>query len=308
MIMSLHQANGTILRSALVANGLFSLLCAAACATNAKGIADALFTSDTVWFGLPAGASLATLAITLGAFAAIVLIVATRKQIPTTAVMVIVALDMGWVALSVPALLFGTDLLTVGGRWVIGLVAMAVLIFGLAQAVGLAVLYQGPSAFHSTRNGEVRQVKLTRSVAVPAPVAWAVMVDHEAYAEVAENLTGVEVLEGDGPGMTRKCYGTRGESWTETAHIWEEGKRYGFTIDTDAPDYPYPLERLAAIWSVEDRGPGHADVAIAFEVFPRQTLNGAIFVRVSMLMFPKLLDRLLGRWVARMEAGHEPLQ
>ena len=104
--------------------------------------------------------------------------------------------------------------------------------------------------------------------------------------------------------MRRKCHGVKGESWTEQAHIWDEGKRYGFTVDTDAPGYPYPLEKLAAVWSVEPRGAHASDVTMAFEVTPQANLQGALFMVLSHAMFPKVVDRLLARWAARMERLH----
>ena len=302
--MTNTQANGGLLRGALLENGLFSLFCGSAAITWGGAIAETLFTSEAMWFGFSPATGMAGLGVGLALFGVGVIATAAQGRTPQGAVKAIIALDLGWVALSALALAFASEHLTTAGFWTVGVLAAIVSFFALLQAVGLAILYQGESVLQTSRNGAQRHVKVTRSVAVPASTAWEVMVDHEAYADVAENLTRVEVLDGDAKGMCRKCYGKDGETWTETAHIWEEGKRYGFKINTDAPDYPYPLESLAAIWSVEARGAAASDVSIEFEVVPRKSLKGAIFVRASMFMFPKLLDRLLGRWAARMETNY----
>lgn len=303
--MAFHQANSGVLRGALITNGAFSLLCAAACLIASSAVADTLFSEHVIWFGFPGATTLLVVGAGLGLFGASVLFTGLQRRLNPFMVKVIIAFDLGWVVLSAVALVLASSVLTLLGVWiVVGLAAM-VLVFALAQALGLAILYQGESALSVARDGRVRRVKLTRAVDVPKATAWEVMIDHEAYADIAENLASVEIVDGEGHGMCRRCYGSDGSTWMETSHVWEEGERYGFTIDTEAPDYPYPLARLAAVWSVKSLGDTRSVVSIEFEVEPRTSLKGAIFVRVSMLMFPKLLDRLLGRWAVKMDALYE---
>ena len=100
-------------------------------------------------------------------------------------------------------------------------------------------------------------IETTRIVKAAPEAAWAVIRDHEGYAELtAAGISKVEVLEGDGAGMTRRCHNPRGESWEETCSLWEEGRAFEFTVDTTADDYPYPLKEVIGYWAVEPHPDG----------------------------------------------------
>ncbi|NOH13019.1 MAG: SRPBCC family protein [Chloroflexi bacterium] len=95
-------------------------------------------------------------------------------------------------------------------------------------------------------------IELAKIIDAPVESAWAVIADMEGYADItADGVSKVEVLEGEGEGMLRRCYNQRGESWTETCPVWEEGHQFRFVVHTDAPDYPYPLSHVEGLWSVE---------------------------------------------------------
>lgn len=79
-------------------------------------------------------------------------------------------------------------------------------------------------------DGKLRKTEF-RIIPIPPGVAWQVMTDHAGYADIADNLSKVEVVSGHGLGMLRRCY--------------------AFTLDTNAPDYPYPLTELKGTWRVE---------------------------------------------------------
>ena len=299
--MPSYQANGGVVRGALLANAAFSFACALGAALRSDPLAEALFTIETIVFDKSAPRALFELGIMLALFAALVAFAGTRERVSRATVRAIIIGDLLWVIGSAGVLILAPDVLTGTGVWVVGLIAFGVLVFALAQGIGLTVLYQGESEVMMERKRSVRHIRLARNVCAPAAVAWGIMTDHEAYAEVADNLVRVEVLKGEAKGLHRKCTGKKGESWTEYAHIWEEGERYGFIVNTDAPGYPYPLATLSAVWAVEETDPNTSIVSIAFEVAPLRTLKGAIFIRASMVMFPILVDRLLGKWKARME-------
>jgi hypothetical protein len=63
------------------------------------------------------------------------------------------------------------------------------------------------------------------------------MTDSAVYKAVAPNLAAVEIIEGDGEGMVRKCCDTNGKSWTETCHIWELERRFVVTFDTETSEF-----------------------------------------------------------------------
>lgn len=300
--MPRYQMNGAFLRAALLANAAFSVLCATLLVAESGPVAARLFIGDSAVFGLPAEATVFGLGLALALFAALVAFTASRKLISKQIVRTVIIADALWAAASIGLLFLSADTFTATGLWTIAAVALAVLSFAVAQFTGLAILYQGESEISISRHGRARHVRVSRAVSASAAAAWDIMIDHESYADVADNLSRVEILAGDAKGMRRKCTGKQGESWTEAAHIWDHGQRYGFTIDTEAPDYPYPLEKLSAVWAVEETGPSACIVSIAFDVTPLSSLKGEIFISISMVMFPKLLHRLLEKWKIRMEA------
>lgn len=299
--MKQHQINGGFLRVALLSNAGFSFLCAVLAVFNSTAGGTLLFAEDMLWPAIPAGTALFALGIGLFIFSALVGATALPRLISKRAVLAITIADAMWVIASIALLVLAAGLFTDAGKWIVVVVASAVFLFGVGQAIGLAMLYQGESKISISRTHRTRHVSVSRHVNASAATAWQIMIDHEAYADIAENLSGVEVIQGDSEGMQRKCTDTDGNTWLETAHVWEEGKRYGFTIDTAAPDYPYPLETLQAVWSVEASGPDACMVAIAFDVTPLRSLKGSLFISVSMVMFPKVLHRLLGKWKDKME-------
>jgi hypothetical protein len=85
--------------------------------------------------GLPSDADLTALGIGLLAYAAWLLWSARRKTIRVVEAWIAVILDILWVAGSYALLFAGT--LSVGGKWIVGLVAEMVFLFGLMQWFGL---------------------------------------------------------------------------------------------------------------------------------------------------------------------------
>ena len=300
----MHQSNARPLRGVLYANAVFSTMCASALLLETDWAVTALFVSDSAWLGIAVRQSAVLLGLGLLLFAGLVAWTASSRLISRGAVKAIIGADVLWVVSGFALLPISGSILTDVGLRAALFIDLIVLVFAVEQMIGLMMLYQGESELTVSSNGRVRRYRVSHPVDASIQAAWRVMTDHEAYADVADNLAKVEVVHGDAKGMRRKCYGAKGESWTEEAHIWEEGKRYGFTVNTDAPDYPYPLENLAAVWSVEPRGSSKSDVTMEFEVTPRANLKGALFMFLSNAMFPKVIDRLLGRWAAKMEGLH----
>ena len=135
----------------------------------------------------------------------------------------------------------------------------------------------------------------------PEEVVWRVMNDHPGYATVADNISKVEVVKGDGMGMQRKCYGPNGESWLETCNLYEHGRAYGFRVHTDADDYPYPISDLRGEWSLERNGAGST-----FTIKIKAAVKGNFLVRAMFKMaakrqFKVVLMDLADAWAVRME-------
>ena len=145
--------------------------------------------------------------------------------------------------------------------------------------------------------------EIERRVAAPPDVAWPVVADVVGYADVAPNLSRAEVLEGEGAGMRRRCWDTRGRGWNETCTVWEEGRRYSFSVDTS--DYPYPFARMAGTWSVDDAAGGSV-IRMLFDYEPKYgplgRLADRLFVRGK---FEAVSRKLLDNWERRIEHARD---
>ncbi|MEM0949057.1 MAG: SRPBCC family protein [Pseudomonadota bacterium] len=127
------------------------------------------------------------------------------------------------------------------------------------------------------------------------------MSNHAGYADVANNLSEVDIVAGEGLGMQRRCYGPKGENWLETCNLFESGQAYGFKVHTEAEDYRYPLSDLQGEWSVEPMQTGSK-----FTVRLEATLKGNAIGQAALRALAKrkyraVLADLADGWAARME-------
>jgi len=119
--------NQGLLRKALLGNATFSIL-SAAIITFYKN-------SLTGWLGISKDFDLLFLAIGLAIFAAWLLMNAGRKQIKVVEARIAVVMDIVWVALSIPVVIFAP--LSSQGKWIVAVVAEIVLTFALFQWIGI---------------------------------------------------------------------------------------------------------------------------------------------------------------------------
>lgn len=225
-------------------------------------------------------------------FALAVALTAQRKPLRPMHVAVISIMDAIWV--------LGTLVLAVGwptalnatGWLVAAAVAVVVDIFCLAQLVGLRRLTQNADP----APGEGRSVLTAeRVVAVPVSRAWAVISDVAGYADYAPNIDFSRVVEGEGENVTREC-GDGSGRWTEKACLWDEGRAYGFRVQTDAPDYPYPFKVLGGLWEVEPAD-GGTRVRMRFDLSMKGGLLGdALLAAAIVPKFRVTLEELLDNW------------
>ena len=136
-----------------------------------------------------------------------------------------------------------------------------------------------------------------RVVAAPADLAWAVVADLAGYARIAPGLSHVEILGGDGQGLRRRCYDTRGRGWNETCTLWEPGHRFQMRVDTAS--YPFPLRQLLrgfqGTWSV-DAVPGGTRITVQFDAEPRLGLLGRLALRAMGGKADRDLSQLLDNY------------
>lgn len=140
-------------------------------------------------------------------------------------------------------------------------------------------------------------LQFDRLVNAPKDIVWEVISDVEAYAEVAPNLSKAVILSGQGEGMSRRCWDTKGGSWQEQCTLWEEGKRY--TMQVDTRDYPYPFTEMQGTWGLEEQANGTL-ITMEFDFTPKFGVVGDLMVRVGMKRsFQKVCSELLDNWELR---------
>ncbi len=287
-----------IARTFLGLNVVFSLLTGFACLLAAGHVADLLFALPSNW----QETVIRLLGIGLLVFAIDLLLMATNKHVAKAQIHLICLADLGWIVGSAGILAFADDLFSSVGVTILVAIAVLVAVFALGQLFGARLIVPSPAVAAIERDGRTLVASVKRSVAAPVDTVWQVMIDHPAYADVADNISKVEVISGQGLGMQRKCYGLKGESWSETCDVYEEGRLFGFRIHTDAPDYPYPFTELSGRWSVIPEQEGST-----FSIVIRATLKGnrlmrAVFMNVGTRQFRTILIDLADAWASRMES------
>jgi len=287
----------TVARSFLALNATFSTLCGFALLLFPTTATDLLLADPPGWstqLFMILGGGLLMFAAALG-------VLVVDRYVSRPAVLVIVALDAGWVAGSMVLLVMAGHTFTVTGYLVVVDVALAVAFFAIGQTIG-AFRIVPPLGKAVVRSDPIGiRAEVSRKVQAPASVVWSVMSDHPGYADVASNLSKVEVLKGAELGMVRKCAGRKGESWTEVCDLYQEGEKFGFKVETQADDYPYPFSALLGRWGLRERGD-----STEFYIHILATPKGGWLARKMMLVitrmtFQKVLIDLADAWAARME-------
>ena len=122
--------NGRLLRSALRGNGVFSTLSGFLFLLMPTAVATFLGWPTYGWLLMLVGAVLLL-------YAGLLFWEARKPELNRGFAKTAVFMDLAWVIGSALILLLGTPALTIGGMWAVGLVADAVLVFAILQAIGL---------------------------------------------------------------------------------------------------------------------------------------------------------------------------
>lgn len=289
--------SSTSARIFLGLNAAFSLTVGLILLFAAESAAEVLFAETANWQP--------TLLRFLGAglliFACDLFLMASNRFISRGQVLLISGMDAGWVLGSIFLLAFGGDLFSNSGVMLIEIVALFVAIFAIGQYVGAGKIEPLKSRASVRATGGKLHASVKRVVNAPVDAVWAVMTDHPRYADVASNISKVEVLSGDGLGMERRCYGPKGENWRETCDLFEDGKVFGFKIHTEAEDYPYPMSDLQGRWTVEPKRNG-SEFSIDIEAKPTGNfVVQTLFKLAAKRQFKAILIDLADAWSARME-------
>lgn len=284
-------------RTFLGLNAIFSIILGADFVIAPGFAADMLFVEQAAWQAI----TLRVLGVGLILFGLDLALMAKNRFVTAGQVKFITMMDIGWVVASAALLVIDGHLFTGFGQVAIVVVAALVLIFAIGQYIG-ANKIQPPLSEASVRISQGKiHATVNRVVNAPEDVVWRVMNDHPGYADVADNIAKVEVVQGEGMGMQRRCYGPKGENWLETCDLYDEGRAFGFRIHTEAKDYPYPISDLHGEWSVQRDGQG-SKFAIDIEAKPKGNFFiQTLFKSAAKRQFRVVLADLADAWAARME-------
>ena len=282
------ETNEKFLRLALTEIMLFSAACGVAFMVAPGVIARFLGEAVPIWLMLALGAGLLI-------FAAGLLCQVLRRPLSRGEALTTIVMDKAWVVGSILLLVLAPHWFSAAGQWLIGGVAAAVASIAAAQWIGCRRL--------SRRAGGKIHFEFNRNIAASSQQVWPILTDHEGYADVAENLSRVEVVAGAGLGMARRCYDNKGRGWNETCVLWEEGRAYSFKVDTS--DYPFPLSDVRGTWAVEPADGGSV-ITMTFDIVAKYGAPGRLVMGLELrLMFAGLCERLLDKWQARILAAEK---
>ena len=266
------------LQKHLTANAVFSTLCGIVVLLFQKKV-EQIFNVEPSNFFFILGILLIFFALT------IVIEIKRQRALP---VLWITIQDMLWVIGSAILLLWNPFDISIEGNIIIGIVALFVLLFGLGQARGLARIDE--------RNKRGKKVlQFSRKVKGAKSKVWKVISDVANYHEVAPNIDGSKVISGEKQGMVRSCSHGK-DSWTETCTLWEEEKQYSFMVDTNTPDYPYPLKSLKGTWIVDEISSNESEITMIFEFEYKKPIQNILLHPIMKYQFTKVCKELLDNW------------
>ena len=269
-----------LLKFALRFNSIFSLITGLPLVMSGDSVARLFGVEEALAFTL---LGIGLIGFSIGVFA-----VSWQKPIRPLSVFIIIILDLGWILATIPLLLLNPFEFTETGNILVAGVGLVVFIVALLQTIGLSSADKNPETGHKELNFE-------RTITKDAGSVWNVISDVANYHHVAPNIDDVKIVSGSGEGMVRQCSQGKG-SWTEDCVLWKEGEQFSFRVNTDAPDYPFPLSFLQGTWKVTPNGRNQSKIEMKFEFqYKRKILN----VLLHPMMAPKfgsIVRELLDNW------------
>lgn len=143
-------------------------------------------------------------------------------------------------------------------------------------------------------------IEIKRMVQAPKEVVWQVISDVEGYAHFAPNLSDAKIVSGSGTDMIRRCWDVKGQGWDEQCVLWDEGNAYSMVVDTQAEDYPYPIEALQGTWRL-DETPDGTQISMRFEYTLKYGMVGKALEKLTLRQNTKLAETVIDNWIAEIE-------
>lgn len=207
----------------------------------------------------------------------------------------IIAQDALWVIASIILAIAKPLAITDMGYHFIKFFALLVLCFTIFQSVGLAQVDNVP-------NQKYKRLTFSRVAMADQATVWQTISNVKDYHKVAPGIDDVIILSGTGAGMQRQCsHGNK--SWKETCTLWEEGEQYSFEVDTQAPDYPYPLRFLKGQWIAKKLTDNETEIIMHFDFIYKYKIYNVLVHPIMKCRFSKSCRELLDNWEAAIKKG-----
>lgn len=247
--------NTAPLRSALIANALFSLA-SAALLIIAPGLVGQ-------WLGVDQPLLFVAIGIGLVLFAGDLLHQATRRRMATWRALYASAADGLWVIGSLLLVTLFSSLLSSTGVALVLAVASVVLAFGVWQLLAAGHLHRLP-------DGEQYRHCLMVRVDASAEAMWRVIGDLGTIARYMPSLRRSALREDAAPGIgaVRECEDQRGQRWAEACTAYVPGERVDLRFLSDEPGFPFPARTMRGGWQVAQEGSGSV-ITVWWELGPK---------------------------------------
>lgn len=177
----------------------------------------------------------------------------------------------------------------ISGNEAFALVALSVLFLAVGQVQALA-----QTGASGSQKG-MKQFVFKREVKAPKLMVWAVISDVGNYHEVAPNIDTSTIVSGSGKGMVRHCSHGK-DQWSEVCTLWDEESAYSFEVNTEAPDYPYPLSFLKGNWAVEEVSENRSRIVMTFDFRYKRGWQRVFLHPFMKSRFGKICEELLDNW------------
>lgn len=270
------------LRAALLANAVFSTICAMLMILGPGWVGTLL--------GVEAPLVIRGIGFGLALFAADLIHQATRSRIATWRALYAGVADFLWVLGTLVGVALFPAALSTSGLVTVLAVAGTVFAFGVWQLRGIRVV-------HGAGDPTLYRHCIVVRVDADADAMWSVVERLDDIHKYMPTLQSSVILDETTPGVgaIRRCVDTAGKSWSEECTEYRPGSGFAIRFLTDAPGFPFPATMMVGGWEVIPQEHG-SDVMVWWEMQPKpKWLAIAIFPLLAFNVdrdFPPVIERM----------------
>lgn len=217
------------------------------------------------------------------------LLIARKQPISLPLAMAAVAVNTFGIILSIIVLMTWPEVFSWQGILQAYTAVLLLSAFTFLQIVGILRILR------NERKGPRVAVEFQRFVDVSPALAWSIVSDVAGYSNHVPSIKTSRILQGYGKGMLRECSDLKDRHWTEQCTFWNEGEAYGFHVNTNDANYPYPFVELLAEWRVVPKDTGSL-LHLRFEATMPWGILGELLLAIGMTKYNADVKGLLDNW------------